>query len=242
MSPPRQVDGTSKNAETRPLAVVLVSGGLDSCTAAAIAACDYRLAMLHASYGQRTQTRELSAFHALATHFQVEHRLAVQVPHLQQIGGSSLTNPALAVPITEHHTSGVPSTYVPFRNANLLAMAVSWAEVLEAPAVFIGTHEASSPYPDCRSEFIAAFNRVVALGTRKTCRTQVYAPLAGLDKKGIITRAVELNAPLHLTWSCYQHEDVACGRCHSCRLRLAGFRAAGVRDPLPYAVRDGQNA
>ncbi len=218
-----------------PLAVVLMSGGLDSCTTAAIAASGYRLAFLHASYGQRTQVRELRAFEQLATHFNASSRLVVDLPHLRQIGGSSLTDSSLTVPVTPQTDHATPNTYVPFRNANLLAVAVSWAEVLGAPAVFTGVHAADVEYPDCRPQFIAAFNQVVALGTREDCRTQVHAPLAGLSKAAIVTRAIELNAPLNLTWSCYQREDVACGRCQSCRSRLEGFLAAGATDPLPYA-------
>jgi 7-cyano-7-deazaguanine synthase len=214
------------------LAVVLVSGGLDSCVAAAIAAQDHRLALLHLNYRQRTERRELQAFHQIADHYQVRPRLVVDVSYMQQIGGSSLTDPDLPVPEEEVPLSQVPSTYVPFRNANLLGVAVAWAEVLGGQAVFIGAHEQDSAYPDCRQEFFAAYNLMVRAGTRPDSRIQVHAPLIELDKAGIIRRGLELGAPLHLTWSCYQSEDLACGRCGSCRLRHQGFAGAGARDPL----------
>ena len=217
-----------------PLAVVLASGGLDSCVTTALAARDHRLALLHANYGQRTQARELTAFHALADHFHADQRLVVDVPYLRRIGGSSLTDTSLAVPEDENVGAGVPSTYVPFRNANLLAIAVAWAEALSATAVFIGIHAADVAYPDCRPAFIEAYNRAVALGTRPESRIRVRAPLVDLDKAAIVRTGAELHAPFALTWSCYQSQDIACGRCHSCRLRLAGFREAGVQDPLPY--------
>lgn len=213
-------------------AIALVSGGLDSCVAAAIAAGQGEVAFLHLNYRQRTEGRELQAFVALADHYQVERRLVVDVSYLQQIGGSSLIDPSLPVP--EGRAEGVPSTYVPFRNANLLGIGVAWAEVLGARQVYIGAHEEESQYPDCRAAFFAAYNRMIALGTRPGAGIRVETPLIGLDKGAIVRRGVELGAPLHLTWSCYQREDRACGRCHSCRLRLEGFARAGLTDPIPY--------
>ncbi|MBI2505497.1 MAG: 7-cyano-7-deazaguanine synthase QueC [Candidatus Latescibacteria bacterium] len=216
----------------RSPAIALVSGGLDSCVAAAIAADRGEVAFLHLNYRQRTERRELEAFAAIADHYQVGRRLVVEVSYLQQIGGSSLIDPALPVP--EGETEGVPSTYVPFRNANLLGVAVAWAEVLGARRVYIGAHEEESQYPDCRAAFFAAYNRMIAQGTRPGARIRVETPLIALDKGAIVRRGVELGAPLHLTWSCYQREDQACGRCHSCRLRLDGFARAGLPDPIPY--------
>lgn len=213
-------------------AIVLVSGGLDSCVAAALAAAQGEVAFLHLNYRQRTEGRELRAFAAIADHYQAAHRLVVDVSFLQQIGGSSLIDTALPVP--EGETQGVPSTYVPFRNANLLGIAVAWAEVLGARQVYIGAHEEESQYPDCRAGFFAAYNQMVAQGTRPGADIRVETPFIGLDKGGIVRRGAELGAPLHLTWSCYQREDRACGRCHSCRLRLAGFARAGLSDPIPY--------
>jgi len=215
-----------------PLAVVLVSGGLDSCVAAAIAAGRGEAAFLHLNYRQRTEARELAAFAAIADHYRVERRLVVDLSFLQQIGGSSLIDPAL--PIPEEDTKGVPSTYVPFRNANLLGIGVAWAEALGASRVYIGAHEEESQYPDCRAAFFAAYNEMIALGTRPGAGIRVETPLIGLDKGGIVRRGAELGAPLHLTWSCYGRGDRACGRCHSCRLRLAGFARAGLTDPIPY--------
>lgn len=215
-----------------PLAIVLVSGGLDSCVAAAIAAADHEPAFLHLNYRQRTERRELEAFAQIAAHYRVERRLVVDVAYLQQVGGSSLIDPELPVP--EGEGQGVPSTYVPFRNANLLAIGVAWAEALGAHPVYIGAHQQESLYPDCRREFFAAYNRMIEAGTRPNSGIRVETPLLELDKAAIIRRGAELGAPLHLTWSCYQRQDRACGRCHSCRLRLEGFARAGVPDPIPY--------
>ena len=215
-----------------PLSVVLVSGGLDSCVAAALAVCQGEVAFLHLNYRQRTERRELAAFAAIANHYGVERRLVVDISFLQDIGGSSLIDRALPVP--EGDPEGVPSTYVPFRNANLLGIAVAWAEVLGAGQVYIGAHEEESHYPDCRAPFFAAYNRMIAEGIKPGFPIQVQTPLIALDKGGIVQRGLELQAPLHLTWSCYQREDLACGRCHSCRLRLQGFARAGLADPLAY--------
>ena len=229
----------------RPLAVALISGGLDSCVAAALAAREHRLALLHASYGQRTQARELRAFGELADHFRAESRLAVDIGYMRQIGGSSLIDPSMSMPLDDRAAADVPSTYVPFRNAHLLGIAVAWAEVLDAGAVYIGVHQADSAYPDCSAEFIDAFNRAVALGTRPSSSVQIAAPLVGMDKAEIIAQGLAVGAPLALTWSCYCNERVACGRCHSCRLRRQGFRDAGHEDPLEYAAGgggDGQDA
>jgi 7-cyano-7-deazaguanine synthase len=213
-------------------AIALVSGGLDSCVAAAIAAGHGEEAFLHLNYHQRTEGRELQAFAAIADHYQVARRLVVEVSYLQQIGGSSLIDPTLPMP--EGETEGVPSTYVPFRNANLLGIAVAWAEVLGAQQVYIGAHEQESQYPDCRGPFFAAYNQMIAEGTRPGAGIRVETPLIALDKGAIVRRGLELGAPLHLTWSCYQREDRACGHCHSCRLRLQGFARAGLTDPIPY--------
>lgn len=222
---------------SRPLAVVLVSGGLDSCVTAAWAAREHRLALLHASYGQRTARRERQAFEDLAAHFAVPSGLCrvLDLGFLGSLGGSALTDPALPVPEGDPRP-GTPVTYVPFRNAHLLAAAVSWAEVLPAFSVWIGAvEEDSSGYPDCREEFLEAFQRTARLGTARGSGLAVRAPLLHLDRGQIVIKARELGAPLHLTWSCYQNEDLACGRCESCRLRLKGFRKAGLDDPLRYA-------
>ncbi len=220
--------------KTVPLAVVLMSGGLDSCVAAAAARRDFELAAFHANYGQRTLARELQAFRDQAAFFGMTKILEAGLNYLGAMGGSSLTDTHLAVP-TGEDGPGIPSTYVPFRNSNLLAAAVAWAEVLGAEALFIGANVLDNPgYPDCRPEYYEAFNRVIELGTRPETHIRIHTPLIQLDKAGIIRLGLDLGAPLHLTWSCYQAEDAACGKCSSCLLRLKGFAAAGVADPIPY--------
>ena len=220
------------------LAVVLVSGGMDSCVTTAIAHTEYDLALLHLSYGQRTEGRELKAFHEIADFFRARHRLALPMKHLSFIGGSSLTDVAIPVSKADLARKVIPTSYVPFRNANMLSAAVSWAEVLGASALYVGAvEEDSSGYPDCRKEFYEAFQRVVAVGTKPTTIIDVVTPVIRHRKADIVRRGIALGAPLHLTWSCYQREDVACGMCDSCALRLRGFQEAGVDDPLPYAEK-----
>ncbi len=227
-----------KSFSHKPLAVVLLSGGLDSCVAAAVARRDFELALFHANYGQRALSKELVAFKGLAAHFQAAATLLVDLDYLGRIGGSSLTDRSRAVPTEAEEPPGIPSTYVPFRNSNLLAAAVAWAEVLGAEAIFIGANILDNPgYPDCRPEYFAAFNRLIELGTRPETHLRIHTPLIHLDKAGIIRLGLELNAPLALTWSCYQSEVRACGRCSSCHLRLKGFAAVGVPDPIPYQDR-----
>ncbi len=219
----------------KPLAVVLASGGLDSCVAAAVARQSFDLALFHANYGQRTLTRELEAFRAQAAFYQVVSTLEVDLNFLGQIGGSSLTDLDRELPTAPADPPGIPSTYVPFRNSNLLAAAVAWAEVLGAAALFIGANVLDNPgYPDCRPEYFQAFNRLIELGTRPETHIRIHTPLIHLDKAGIVRLGLRLGAPLELTWSCYQNDSRACGRCSSCRLRLKGFAAAGVPDPIPY--------
>ncbi len=224
--------------DPRPLAVVLASGGLDSCVCASEAARTHRLAMLHVDYGQRTRARELQAFTAIADHHGVpaDHRLVCDLDHLRRIGGSSLTDPHRPVEtgLPDDH-AGIPSTYVPFRNAHILCIGTSWAEVLGARALYIGAvEEDSSGYPDCRARFFQAFQAAIAEGTRPDTAITIATPLIHLGKADIVRRGLELGAPLHLTWSCYVGSDRACGQCESCRLRLRGFAAAGVEDPIPY--------
>jgi 7-cyano-7-deazaguanine synthase len=232
--PPKTQNPEPRTAP-KPLAVVLASGGLDSCVAAAVARLDYDLALFHANYAQRTLMRELTAFRAQAAFYQVASTLEVDLNYLGEIGGSCLTDLDQAVPTDAVEPPGIPSTYVPFRNTNLLAAAVAWAEVLGAEAVFIGANVLDNPgYPDCRPEYFAAFNRVIELGTRPETHLAIHTPLIGLDKAGIVRLGLKLGAPFELTWSCYQDEIRACGRCSSCRLRLKGFAAAGLTDPIPY--------
>ena len=223
--------------EGASLAVCLVSGGMDSCVTAAIAREENdELAFLHVSYGQRTEARERRAFEELADHFGVARRLVASVEYLARIGGSSLTDPAIPVSPADPDSRVIPTSYVPFRNAHLLAIATSWAEVTGAGSIYIGAvAEDSSGYPDCRPEFYAAFGRLIAAGTRPETRVSVRTPVISLRKSEIVRRGLELGAPLALTWSCYQREDAACGRCDSCALRLRAFREAGEPDPVPYA-------
>jgi 7-cyano-7-deazaguanine synthase len=223
-------------------AVVLVSGGMDSCVTAAMARTSHRLAFLHAGYGQRTQRREREAFEAIAEFFGVRERLMVQLDHLKEIGGSALTEEGISVPEGEPNApvggNSIPVTYVPFRNAHFLAAAVSWAEVIGANAVFIGAvAEDSSGYPDCRPEYYRVFEQLANIGTRPETHITIATPVIGMRKSAIVKKGVELGAPLDLTWSCYQYEDEACGVCDSCRLRLQAFAEAGVPDPIPYRTR-----
>ena len=222
----------------KPLAIILASGGMDSCVTTAIANIDYRLAMLHVGYGQRTEARELRAFNAVADFYQAEHRLVCRLDHLKQIGGSSLTDAKIAVEPANLERQDIPSSYVPFRNAHFISIAVSWGEVLGARKIFVGAvAEDSSGYPDCRPEYYAAFNRVIAAGTKPETQLEIVTPVIHMRKSEIVRRGRELGAPFELTWSCYQGQEVACGVCDSCALRLRAFEEAGVEDPIPYFQR-----
>ena len=227
-------------------AVVLLSGGMDSCVCTALAARDYEAAALHVDYGQRTEARERQAFHGICDRLGIEKRLLVGNPVFRAIGGSALTDDNIAVPdaaeefhgaAPDERGSQIPVTYVPFRNAHFLAAAVSWAEVLGAEKIVIGAVEQdSSGYPDCRPEFYRAYNEAIRTGTRQR-RIEVVTPLIGLRKAEIVTLGLELGAPFDLTWSCYSSENRACGACESCVLRLRAFAAAGAKDPIPYVER-----
>jgi 7-cyano-7-deazaguanine synthase len=219
------------------LAICLVSGGMDSCVTAAIAREENaELAFLHVSYGQLTERRERRAFEELGDFYGVAKRLAVSLEHLARIGGSSLTDSSIPVAEADLASRRIPTSYVPFRNAHLLAVATSWAEVIGAGRLYIGAvAEDSSGYPDCRPEFYEAFQRAIDTGTRPSTRVEIRTPVISLRKSEIVRRGLELGAPLHLTWSCYRAEDAACGGCDSCALRLRAFREAGVADPIPYA-------
>ena len=224
-------------------AVVLLSGGMDSCVTTAIARERHgtqNIALLHAGYGQRTERRERRAFEEIANFYGLRERLVVQLDHFRAIGGSALTDEKIAVPESElgepgPHGSAIPVTYVPFRNAHFLSVAVSWAEVIGAAAIYIGAvAEDSSGYPDCRQEYYKVFQELIRAGTRPETQIEIVTPVITLKKSEIIRRGIELAAPLHLTWSCYQNADEACGACDSCLLRLRAFEEAGVPDPLPY--------
>ena len=219
-------------------AVVAVSGGMDSCVTAAIANENYQLAFAHINYGQRTEKRELKAFNNIADFYGVTERLVIDLTHLSKIGGSSLTDKNISVSKADINSKIIPTSYVPLRNANILSACVSWAEVMNADAVFIGAvHEDSSGYPDCRPDFFYAFERMVELGTRPETKIKIETPVIHLSKSEIIIKGYELRAPLELTWSCYQNVDEACGVCDSCALRLRGFQQAGLEDPIPYKTK-----
>ncbi len=229
----------SSSTTSRRRAIVLLSGGMDSCVCAALAARDHEAAAVHVSYGQRTEQRERHSFEGICDRLGIRDRLLVRNEALRAIGGSALTDPSIAVP--EAHTidanvgATIPITYVPFRNAHFLSVAVSWAEVIGAEKIYIGAVEPdSSGYPDCRPEYYRAFNEIVKVGTKEGT-IQIVTPLIAMHKAEIIRLGLELNAPLDLTWSCYQREDRACGICDSCVLRLRAFRDAASVDPIPYA-------
>jgi 7-cyano-7-deazaguanine synthase len=221
-------------------AIVLLSGGMDSCVCAALAARDCSAAALHISYGQRTEERERQSFLAICDRLNIGDKLVVRNEALRVIGGSALTDENIAVPAGGpggHATAEeIPITYVPFRNAHFLSVAVSWAEVLGAAKIYIGAVEQdSSGYPDCRPAYYEAFNQVIKAGT-KAGGIEIVTPLIHLRKSEIVRLGLELNAPLDLTWSCYSRQDQACGVCDSCVLRLRAFAAAGATDPIPYAA------
>jgi len=222
----------------KPKAVVLMSGGMDSCVTAAIASQHYQIAALHASYGQRTEQRERLSFQKLADHFGAIARLEVRLDYFTAIGGSSLTDRRLDVHDADLENKEIPNTYVPFRNAHFLSIATSWAEVIGARKIFIGAvWEDSSGYPDCRPEYYEAFNQLIRRGTKPDTDITIETPLIYLSKIAIVQRGVELKAPMEMTWSCYRETDVACGVCDSCALRLRAFQEAGLEDPIAYATR-----
>lgn len=217
-------------------AVVLVSGGMDSCVSAAIANAENgEVALLHISYGQRTEAVERKAFNDIADHYGIEQKLDVSIEYLAKIGGSSLTDTSMQVTEADLESTEIPTSYVPFRNANMLAIATSWAEVIGATSIYIGAvAEDSSGYPDCRPQFYEAFQQTINAGTKPSTHIQIRTPIIDLTKAEIVKKGIELKAPLELTWSCYKSEDLACGSCDSCALRLRGFEQAGVEDPIPY--------
>ena len=223
-----------KEAGERRKAVILVSGGMDSCVTAATAIADgYQPAFLHINYGQRTESRELKAFNKIADHYQVDQKLVVNISHLADIGGSCLTDENIEVPNADLESKDIPISYVPFRNANILAIATSWAEVLGVNAIYVGAvEEDSSGYPDCRRSFFDVFEHTIDTGTKPGTQIKIITPLIHLSKKEIVEKGIALDAPLRLTWSCYKNEDVPCGECDSCALRTRGFEQAGIVDPI----------
>lgn len=221
----------------KDVAVVLVSGGMDSCVTTALAHTQYQIALLHVNYGQRTESRELKAFYDIASYYKIpqERLLISNIDYLRKIGGSSLTDLRMHVQDAQLNTKEIPTSYVPFRNTLFLTIAVAWGEVLGARKIFIGAVEQDSPgYPDCKPQYYEAFNRLVQIGTKPTTNIEVETPVINKSKAEIVKIGISLNAPLHLSWSCYKNTDKACGVCHSCFLRLKAFQEAGARDPIPY--------
>lgn len=228
--------------EAKLKGIVLLSGGMDSCVTAAVAAQECRPAALHVSYGQLTQARERRAFEEICDFYGIAERLVVDQSYLRRIGGSALTDPSISLRETgiesTEETSSIPASYVPFRNAHFLSVAVSWAEVIGAERIYIGAVEQdSSGYPDCRPRYYEIFNRLIEAGTRPETHIEIIPPLIGLRKQEIVKKGLELGAPFHLSWSCYRSSEKACGRCDSCVLRLRAFERAGVEDAIPYAGR-----
>ena len=227
-------------SKSNDLAIVLVSGGMDSCLSAAIAnEAHENLAFLHLNYGQNTEKKELECFHAISDHYNVpmERRKIIDVSFLKQIGGSSLTDENIDVKKFQGDSEEIPDSYVPFRNTHIISMAVSWGEVIGAKKIYIGAvEEDSSGYPDCRPAYYEAINNLIKEGT-KDGLIEVITPLIKMTKKEIILKATELKAPIKLSWSCYEREDKSCGVCDSCALRLRGFQQAGIEDPIEYHTR-----
>lgn len=214
-------------------AIVLLSGGLDSCVTTALAKQNYKVNALHINYKQITAEREMKAFNKICDYYNIENRLTTDIDHLYKIAGSSLTDRKLKVP--EQESTGIPNTYVPFRNANLLAIAVSWAEVIGAGKIFIGAmEEDSSGYPDCRETFLDAYNRAIAEGTKPQSEINIETPILHKSKSEVVELGKKLDAPFQLSWSCYKNSDKACGKCESCRLRIKAFKNAGYKDDIPY--------
>ena len=221
----------------KDLAIVLVSGGMDSCVTAAIANENYRLALLPVNYSQRTESRELQAFRNIALFYKIpEDRILISnIDYLSKIGGSSLTDMRMDVQDAQLYSKEIPTSYVPFRNTLFLTIAVSWGEVIGAKKIFIGAVEQDSPgYPDCRPSYYKTFNELIKVGTKPTTHIEVETPLIRKSKSEIVKMGISLNAPFHLSWSCYKNTDKACGMCHSCFLRLKAFKEAEVIDPIPY--------
>lgn len=220
-------------------AVVMISGGMDSTVVAAMIARDgYKIAALHLNYGQRTEARELKAFNDICGHYGIKERLIVDIKYLAEIGGSSLTDKNIEVSKAELDNSTIPTSYVPFRNANILAIATSWAEVIGANTIGVGAMEQdSSGYPDCREDFFDAYEKMIDLGTKPETKIKILRPVINMTKKDIILEGKELGVPFELTWSCYKSSDTACGECDSCALRLRGFAQSGISDPITYAKR-----
>ena len=217
-------------------AVCVMSGGMDSTLAAYMMKKDgYEIIAVHFNYDQRTQAKELDCFYEICEDLKVEEKYVLDLDFFKQLGASALTDKNIEVP-TNGVEEGVPVTYVPFRNGIFLSMAAAIAEKEGAEAIVIGVvEEDSSGYPDCRESYIQSMQESINLGTKDETKINIKMPLVHLQKSQIVQKSLDLEVPLHLTWSCYKNEDSACGVCDSCRLRLNGFEKAGVKDPITYA-------
>ena len=215
-------------------AIILLSGGMDSCVSASCAKQDgFKLSFLHINYGQKTEQKELESFNAIADFFNVTDRLIIDMQYFSEIGGSSLTDSNIDVAKGNLENKKIPISYVPFRNANILSAATSWAEIINAKVIYIGAvEEDSSGYPDCRRTFYDAFEKSIEEGTRPDTSIKIISPLIHLSKKEIILKGIELKSPLELTWSCYKNENKPCQKCDSCLLRERGFRQVHIPDPI----------
>jgi 7-cyano-7-deazaguanine synthase len=216
-------------------AICILSGGMDSTLASYIAKNDgYEIIAVHFNYGQRTQDKELEAFRNICDDLEISEKYEIDIPFFTQIGASALTDKSIDIP-TNGVEEGVPITYVPFRNGIFLSITAAIAEKEKATAMYIGVvQEDSSGYPDCTNIFINDITKAINQGTKESTKIEIITPLVNLSKKEIVTKASKLNVPLEHTWSCYQEEEKACGVCDSCRLRLNGFKQAGIIDPIEY--------
>ena len=224
------------NKKENKKALCIMSGGMDSTLSAYMVKNEgYEIIAVHFNYAQRTQIKELGCFHKVCEDLNVQNRYVLDLDFFKQLGASALTDENLEIP-TRGIEKGVPITYVPFRNGIFLSMAAAIAEKEGAEIISIGVvEEDSSGYPDCRQSYIKSMEQSINLGTKETTKIKIHMPLVNLKKSQIVKKSLELNVPLHLTWSCYKNEDKACGVCDSCRLRLNGFDVAGVQDPISYA-------
>ncbi|EDZ62593.1 protein containing exoenzyme S/queuosin synthesis domain [Sulfurimonas gotlandica GD1] len=221
--------------EQNKKALCVMSGGMDSTLSAYMMKnSGYEIIALHFNYNQRTQKKELECFHKICEDLDVKEKYILDLDFFAQIGASALTDKSIEVPIGGIE-EGVPVTYVPFRNGIFLSMAAAVAEKEGANVISIGVvEEDSSGYPDCRESYINSMEQSINLGTKDETNIEIKMPLVHLKKSQIVQKSLELNVPLSLTWSCYKNEDKACGVCDSCRLRLNGFKLAGVSDPIDY--------
>lgn len=217
-------------------AVCLLSGGMDSSTLAYLTKSKgYEILALHLNYGQRTQNKELACAKKIAGLLQAEAFVEVDIGYFSKFGASSLTDTKIDVDTFDPLRAHIPNTYVPFRNANLLSIATSFAEARGADAIFIGVQSLDySGYPDCRPQFIEAFQRVIDTGTRDQTRIRLITPFIHMTKTDILKEGMKLHVPYEHTWSCYRNEDLACGTCGSCHFRREAFEALGLTDPIPY--------